>query len=99
MWSICLLFCLASSLPSGHYTVDRVEGDLAVLVWRTDERIALHVPAEDLFSPGDIWQLEFADQGIMAHPLPEETELARARVKQLLERLTDSSFLDAPTDL
>ena len=56
MWGICLLVCLASTLPSGPYTVDRVEGDLAVLVWRADERIVFHVPAEELFFPGDIWR-------------------------------------------
>jgi hypothetical protein len=91
MWGICLLVCLASTLPSGPYTVDRVEGDLAVLVWRTDERIVFHVPAEELFFPGDIWRLEFTGEGAVAHPEPGKTELARARVEGLLEKLTAPS--------
>mgnify|MGYP000864639503 CR=1 FL=1 len=98
MWGICLLLCLTSTFPSGLYTVDRVEGDLAVLVWRADERIVLHLPAEGVFSPGDIWRLELREEGAIAYPEQATTDLARRKVKGLLARLTDSTFLDAEGD-
>jgi hypothetical protein len=73
------------------YTIDRFEGDLAVLLLRDDERVEKIVPRKELgdVSDGDILLISFDDSGMVLESvlLVEETEQARNKAEELLEEV------------
>lgn len=79
-------------MKSGKYTLDRFEGEKAVLLYRGDESIELVTPKENLpqeAKEGDVLSLDVSIDGkvISAEVLTEETENARVSAKNLLDRL------------
>lgn len=79
------------SVNSGKYTVDRFEGELAVLLFRENESIEVVEKRSELpqeVREGDILYLEFAaEKLISAKILEEETMEARNRAQELLKKL------------
>jgi hypothetical protein len=74
------------------YTIDRFEGDYAVLLQRDDETIEKIISREELgdsFVEGDILLLTFDNEGklIKVKFLKEETAKVRKRVNDLLNKL------------
>ncbi|MGG3737522.1 DUF3006 domain-containing protein [Aeribacillus pallidus] len=79
-------------MNSIKYTIDRFEGDYAVLLQRDDETIEKIISREELgdsFVEGDILLLTFDNEGklIKVKFLKEETAKARKRVNDLLNKL------------
>lgn len=79
-------------MKSGKYTLDRFEGEKAVLIYREDESIEIVLPKEKLpqkTKEGDILSLKVSVEGkvISSEILTEETENARVSAKYLLDRL------------
>lgn len=78
-------------MNSGKYTVDRFEGELAVLLFRENESIEVVEKRSELpqeVREGDILYLEFAaEKLISAKILEEETMEARNRAQELLKKL------------
>ncbi|WP_077212033.1 DUF3006 domain-containing protein [Bacillus dakarensis] len=79
-------------MNTGKYTVDRFEGEQAVLLFREDESIQVlknktELPAD--VSEGDILYLQFNEDGelVSSKVLKEETTKAREEVRDLLSKL------------
>lgn len=82
---------MRNSHLSGKYTIDRFEGNLAVLLFRSNERIELIAPRTSLPSQikeGSIVQVDIEDGDIRSvFYLKEETETVRKRNDELLQEL------------
>jgi hypothetical protein len=82
---------MPNSNQSGKYTIDRFEGNLAVLLLRANESIELIVPRTLLPSgieEGSILQVEVIDGNIKTVVyLKEETEAARKWNDEWLQKL------------
>ncbi|MBT2661644.1 DUF3006 domain-containing protein [Bacillus sp. ISL-45] len=79
------------NLP-GKYTLDRFEKDMAVLLFRDDETKEVLLSKESLPSnaaEGDLLFVKFNEDGSVQHVklLEEETEAARKKVEDLLNKL------------
>lgn len=79
-------------MNSGKYTVDRFEGEQAVLLFREDEKIQVLKNKTDLpadTAEGAILYLQFNEKGelLSSKVLEDETMKARQEVKNLLSRL------------
>lgn len=76
---------------TGNYTVDRFEGNLAVLLLSENESIEVVKKRSELpegTSEGDVLHLEFdSDKLISAEILKEETHCARKAAQNLLNKL------------
>lgn len=80
----------------GRYTatVDRIEGDLAVLLVEADDGIAdeRHLPVEDLPAEADegaVCELTFEDDELVGIvEAPDETESRRDRLREKFDRLS-----------
>lgn len=78
------------------YTVDRFEGDLAVLLLRNGETVQKDVPREQLpddVQEGDILEVQFSADGkvLDVKVLTEETESARKKAEDLLQKILDKN--------
>lgn len=78
------------------YTVDRFEGDKAVLLLRADESIHIDVERNQLpanLKAGDIVEVDFdSDNNVVdAKVLKEETEAARKKASELLQKILDKN--------
>lgn len=78
------------------YTLDRFEGDFAVLLLREDESIQTDVPRHQLpdeVKEGDILDVEFGKQNEVVNVsiLKDETKAARERTKALLQKILDKN--------
>lgn len=78
------------------YTVDRFEGELAVLLLRKDESIQKDVPRSQLpdqTKEGDILEVQFLDDGkiVQANILANETESAKKRADDLLQKILNKN--------
>lgn len=75
-------------VKSGKYTIDRFEGQLAVLLWREDESVELLLDKKELppeAEEGDILELQFSSEQLTsAVILKEETAAARKKAQDLL---------------
>ena len=76
------------------YTVDRIEGDIAVLLCREDESVQCDVPVKDLpkgLGEGDIVSAEFENGKAIGRVavLKEETDRVREDVRAKIERLVN----------
>lgn len=74
------------------YTIDRFEGELAVLLLRKDESVKVDVPRSQLpeeVKEGDILKVKFAKDGQVTDAiiLKEETEAARKKAEELLRKI------------
>ena len=74
------------------YTIDRFEGEQAVLLFKDDETIQHSVSKQQLpdgVKEGDILNLTIKPDGqvVMAEVLKEETEEAKRTAQTLLEKL------------
>ncbi|MFZ4452101.1 DUF3006 domain-containing protein [Salibacterium aidingense] len=74
------------------YTVDRFEGELAVLLLSGDETVQKDVPKKELpngLEEGDVLKVEFGDNDkvITAEVNKIETELKKKNAKSLIEKL------------
>lgn len=81
-------------MKSDKYTIDRLEGHLAVLLLREDETIEKVIPKEQLgsaFGEGDILEISFDEDGNVKRVdyLMDETESVRAKARSLLNKLKD----------
>jgi hypothetical protein len=82
---------MQNSPKSGMYTIDRFEGDLAVLLFRENESIEFLAPR--ILLPGDleegsILQIDIVSGNIKSVVyLKEETAAVQNRNQQLLEEL------------
>jgi hypothetical protein len=81
-------------VKSDKYTIDRFEGHLAVLLLREDETIEKVIPKEQLgssYHEGDILDISFDEDGGVKRVdyLKDETENARAKARNLLNKLKD----------
>ncbi|MFT4415334.1 DUF3006 domain-containing protein [Fredinandcohnia humi] len=79
-------------MKSGKYTLDRFEGDIAVLLFREDESFEVEIQRTQLApkaKEGDILRMEFNKDGILSgvQILQDETDKARKQANDLLERL------------
>ena len=79
-------------MNTGKYTVDRFEGNQAVLLFREDEMIQVLKNKNDLpanTAEGDILYLQFNEEGelLSSKVLEDETTKARQKVKNLLNKL------------
>lgn len=78
-------------MKSGKYTIDRFEGELAVLLLREDETVEVFKNRSELpkgANEGDILSLEFdSDKLVTVNILNEETYQARKSAQDLLNRL------------
>ncbi|MBT2644695.1 DUF3006 domain-containing protein [Bacillus sp. ISL-41] len=79
------------NLP-GKYTLDRFEKDIAVLLFRDDETKELLISKVSLppnAAEGDILFVEFNEDGNVQQIklLEEETQAARQKVEELLNKL------------
>lgn len=78
------------------YTIDRFEGELAVLLLREDETKQLDIPRNQLplgAKEGDILFLKLNHDGtvIKAEVLRGETETARNKAEDLLQKLLNKN--------
>jgi hypothetical protein len=83
---------------SSKYTLDRFEGDLAVLLLRENEEIEFNVPVIQLpvsSQKGDILEIQFDDIGDIEAVkfLKVETEAAKRKAKSLLSKLLEKNSL------
>jgi hypothetical protein len=73
------------------YTLDRFEGEKAVLLLRSDEKEELTVEKEKIKSPkeGDIIEITFTEEGdiLSSKVLEKETEEAKNKANELLNKL------------
>ncbi|WP_404356509.1 DUF3006 domain-containing protein [Cytobacillus firmus] len=81
-------------MKSDKYTIDRFEGNLVVLLLREDESIEKVIPEEQLgssYREGDILEISFDEYGGVkrADYLKDETETAREKARNLLNKLKD----------
>lgn len=79
-------------MNSGKYTVDRIEGNQLVLLFRDDESAQLLLKNDEISEEvheGDIVFLEFDTSGklIFSEVLKEETAQARKKAQDLLNKL------------
>jgi hypothetical protein len=79
-------------MQSSKYTLDRFEGDLAVLLLREDESIEVDIPKARLsgmLNKGDIIDIRFHPDGTIekAILLKEETEKAKMEVNKVLREI------------
>ncbi|CAM3889055.1 hypothetical protein GCM10009865_22250 [Aeromicrobium ponti] len=79
-------------MKSNKYTIDRFEGDLAVLLLRDDETIVKVISNEELgnlYNEGDILEITFDkyDRVESVYYLKDETEYARWKALELLKKL------------
>ncbi len=79
-----------------RYTIDRFEGDVAVLLVREDESQQIDLPREQLpkgAKEGDILEVELsADNKVVnAKVLNKETNTARKKAENLLQKLLDKN--------
>ena len=78
------------------YTVDRFEGEVAVLLLRKDENIVKDVKRSELpdeVKEGDILDISFTKEGAVheVNILKKETDLARKKAEDLLQKLLDKN--------
>jgi hypothetical protein len=82
---------MPSSNQSGKYTIDRFEGNLAVLLFRENESIEFEVPRAILpenIEEGSILRIDILDGDIKSVVfLKEETATARKLNNELLQEL------------
>jgi hypothetical protein len=73
------------------YTVDRFEGEKAILLLRSDEKEELAVEKEKITSSmeGDIVEVTFTEEGkiLSLKVLEKETEEAKNKANELLNKL------------
>lgn len=79
-------------MNSSKYTLDRFEGELAVLLYRQDESIEVVKHISELpagVSKGDILHIEFDKEGniLSAEILKDETKKARSMAEDLMNKL------------
>ena len=77
-------------MKSNKYTLDRVEGELAVFLKYPNETESLHIPISELdeeLKEGDIVLISIVDATYKVERLVEETEKQREKVRGLLDRL------------
>lgn len=79
-------------MNSNKYTVDRFEGDLAVLLQKADESVELNALKDSLpkdVSEGDLLEITFTDDGAISTVtiLEEETNEIKETVSNLIEKL------------
>ncbi|WP_442596811.1 DUF3006 domain-containing protein [Neobacillus sp. D3-1R] len=76
------------------YTIDRFEGEVAVLLLRSDETMELNVPRTilpDEVTKGSILQVDVKNGKIKSVTyLKEETEKVRRKNKELLQKLINT---------
>ncbi|GKV70465.1 hypothetical protein NCCP2716_29630 [Sporosarcina sp. NCCP-2716] len=78
------------------YTIDRFEGDVAVMLERGNETVQRDIPVAELPSTveqGDILDIEFDEDGTVrkAVTLTEQTLAAKQRAEALLQKLLDQN--------
>ncbi|GEM_PF-3570383 len=76
------------------YTIDRFEGEFAVILERGNESVQRDVPLTQLPSmvqQGDLVDIEFSEDGVIrkAVILNEQTLSAKQRAEALLQKLLD----------
>ncbi|MFJ8065259.1 DUF3006 domain-containing protein [Psychrobacillus sp. NPDC096426] len=77
-------------MNSNRYTLDRVEGELAVFLKYPGETETLHIPISELdegIKEGDIVLISIENDIYKVKRLAEETENQREKVRGLLEKL------------
>lgn len=77
-------------MNSNKYTLDRVEGELAVFLKYPSETKTLHIPIFELdecLKEGDIVHILIENNRYKVERLEEETENQRKKVRGLLEQL------------
>jgi hypothetical protein len=88
-------FSMLDNYPSGKYTIDRFEGELAVLLLRQNENVELVVKKSTLpneIEKGSILELEIIEGNIRtAKLLKDQTDLIRKQNQQLLQKLTNTN--------
>ncbi|MEC3884617.1 DUF3006 domain-containing protein [Halobacillus sp. HZG1] len=77
---------------NGKYTLDRFEGNYAVLLYRPDETVIVNAEKDNLpanAKEGDILDVQFAKDGSLkdATILEDETKKAREKAENLLNKL------------
>lgn len=86
---------MQNSYQSGKYTIDRFEGNLAVLLFRENESIellALRTILPDDIEEGSILQIEIIAGNIKSVVyLKEETAVVRKRNMELLQELVEKN--------
>ncbi|MHC0036329.1 DUF3006 domain-containing protein [Pseudoneobacillus sp. C159] len=87
---------MQNSYRSGKYTIDRFEGELAVLLYRLDETVELLVKREELpegIEKGSILELEMAAGVIQSiRLLEEETNSIRKENEEILQKLVSRNL-------
>jgi hypothetical protein len=81
---------------SSKYTLDRYEGDTAVLLLRENEEDEINIPSFQLpegTQKGDILEIHFNDLGDieLIKFLQEETVAAKMKAKSLMNRLLEKN--------
>jgi hypothetical protein len=88
-------YSMQDNYPSGIYTIDRFEGELAVLLLRQNENVELVVKKSSLPNEveiGSILELEISEGNIQAAKLlKDQTDLIRKQNQQLLQKLTNTN--------
>ncbi|SES42522.1 DUF3006 domain-containing protein [Psychrobacillus sp. OK032] len=77
-------------MNSNKYTLDRLEGELAVFIKYPDEIERLHIPISELdenVKEGDIVLISIENDTYKVERLVEKTEKQREKVQGLLENL------------
>lgn len=83
-------------MNTGKYTIDRFEGERAVLLYRQDESIEVVKHKSELpvgISKGDILFIEFNEESniVSAEILKDETEQARKMATDLINKLKNKN--------
>ena len=76
------------------YTIDRFEGDVAVILERGNESVQRDIPVAQLPSivqQGDVMDIEFTEDNVVrkAIILNEQTLSAKQRAEELLQKLIE----------
>lgn len=80
-------------MKSNKYTLDRIDGELAVFLKHPNEIETLHIPIAELdesIKEGDIVNVFLENNKYKVEPLVQETENQREKVRGLLEQLKNA---------
>ena len=81
-------------MKSGKYTLDRYEGEFAVLLFREDESVQVEISKNQLESyakEGDLLNVSFHGNGLLKYAavLEKETKQARKKANDLLAKIVE----------